>query len=496
MEPLMSDTAPRSHNPWISVIVVCIAQLMVVLDATIVNVALPSIQRTLHMSTGNLQWIINAYTLTFGGFLLLGGRAADVFGRRRLFFAGIVIFSLASLVNGLADSAGMLIASRAVQGLGAALVSPATLAIVNTTFSNPDDQRRALGLWAGLSAGGSAIGLLLGGLLTQALSWPWIFFVNLPIGAAGILLALRFVPDSRIEGVERGTDLAGAASITAGLALLIYTIVGTRTHGWGSPTTIGLGSAALALIAAFVLIESRVATPLVRLAILRVKALTIGNVSMLFIVAGMYANFFFGTLYIQDTLHYSPIEAGLAFLPVAVLIAVGAGLAQALIPRLGIRAVAVGGLVLAAAGLLLMLRVSVSSTYAGTLLPSFAVLALGLGIAFVPATLISVSSVGSDDAGLASGLLNTAQQVGGALGLAILSTIAVTHTSDLLAASGPHPSAHVVAVATVAGYRVGYAVASGFMLVAIAVLVVFLRRSHLERAEVATESGVIATQAA
>jgi EmrB/QacA subfamily drug resistance transporter len=476
----MSETPQRTHNPWLSVIVVCIAQLMVVLDATIVNVALPSIQRSLHMSTSNLQWIVNAYTLTFGGFLLLGGRAADVFGRRRLFFAGIVLFSAASLVDGLASSSGMLIASRAVQGIGAAMVSPATLAIVNTTFSDAEGQRRALGLWAGLSAGGSAVGLLLGGLLTQALSWPWIFFVNLPIGVAGILLALRFVPASRVEGAKRGTDIAGAIAITGGLALLIYTIVGTRAHGWGSATTLIQGAAALALIAAFVMIESRVATPLVRLSIFRIKALAIGNTSMLFIVAGMFANFFFGTLYIQDTLHFTPIGAGFAFLPVAVLIAVGAGLAQALIPRLGIRTVAIGGLVLAAAGLLLMLRIEPTSTYAGTLLPSFVLLAVGIGIAFVPATLISVSSVGRDDAGLASGLLNTAQQVGGALGLAILSTVAVTHTSDLLAAVGAHPSAHAVTVATVAGYRVAYAVASGFMLIAIAVLVVFLRQAHLE----------------
>jgi EmrB/QacA subfamily drug resistance transporter len=481
----MSESRPRTHNPWLTVIVVCIAQLMVVLDATIVNVALPSIQRSLHISAGNLQWIINAYTLTFGGFLLLGGRAGDVFGRRRLFFAGIVLFSLASLVNGLADSAGMLIASRAVQGLGAAMVSPATLAIVNTTFSDPEGQRRALGLWAGLSAGGSAVGLLLGGVLTQAFSWPWIFFVNIPIGVLGILLALRFVPDSRVEGADRSADIAGAISITGGLALLIYSIVGAEQHGWGSLQTLGLGGVALALIGSFVLVERRVSVPLVRLSVFGHRALAVGNASMLFIVAGLFANFFFGTLYVQNILHFTPIGAGLAFLPVAVLIAVGAGLAQGLIPRLGIRPVAIAGIVIAAAGLLLMLRVNVDSTYAGTLLPSFIALAVGMGIAFVPATMISVNSVGADDQGLASGLLNTSQQVGGALGLAILSTIAVSHTAGLLAGVA-HPSVHAQAVATVAGYRLGYAVASGFMLIAIAVLVLFLRDNHLESLELHT----------
>jgi EmrB/QacA subfamily drug resistance transporter len=454
----MPERAHRTHNPWLTVAVVCIAQLMVVLDATIVNVALPSIQRSLHMTTGNLQWVVNAYTLAFGGFLLLGGRAADLFGRRRLFFAGVALFSAASLLNGLASSSGMLIGSRALQGLGAALVAPACLAIVDTTFSDPDDQRKALGLWAGLSAGGAAVGLLLGGILTQAFSWPWIFFVNVPIGVAAILLALRFVPDSRGERAMEGTDISGALSVTAGLALLIYTIVETQSHG------------------AFVVIERRTRAPLVRLAIFRVRALSVGDAAMLFLAAGMFANFFFGTLYVQDILHYSPIGAGLAFLPMALLIGVGAGAAQKLIPRFGIRSVAIGGMALAAAGLALMVRVSVHGTYVGTLLPSFVLLAIGLGIAFVPATLIGVSSVSGEDSGLASGLFNTAQQVGGALGLAILSPIAVTHTSSLLAGSA-HPSSH--AVATVAGYRLAFLVAAGFMITAIIVLVSFLRPGHI-----------------
>jgi EmrB/QacA subfamily drug resistance transporter len=490
----MSETHEhKTHNPWLTVAVVCIAQLMVVLDATIVNVALPSIQRSLHMTTGNLQWVVNAYTLAFGGFLLLGGRAADLFGRRRLFFAGVALFSAASLLNGLASSAGMLVGSRALQGLGAALVAPACLSIVDTTFTNPDDQRKALGLWAGLSAGGAAIGLLLGGVLTQAFSWPWIFFVNVPIGVIAILLALRFVPDSRGEGVAQGTDVSGAVTVTGGLALLIYTIVETQTHGWGSAQTLGLGALSLLLLGAFVVIERRTKAPLVRLAIFRVRALSVGDAAMLFLAAGMFANFFFGTLYVQDILHYTPIGAGLAFLPVAVLIGVGAGAAQQLIPRFGIRSVAIVGMALAAAGLALMVRVSIHGTYAGTLLPSFVLLAIGLGIAFVPATLIGVSSVSGADSGLASGLFNTAQQVGGALGLAILSTLAVTHTGSLLAGVS-HPTKHAVAVATVSGYRVAFVVAAAFMIVAIGVLVTFLRRGHIEG--VATDGVAAAASAA
>jgi EmrB/QacA subfamily drug resistance transporter len=475
----------RAHNPWLSVAIVCIAQLMVVLDATIVNVALPSIQRGLGLSPANLQWVVNAYTLTFGGFLLLGGRMADLFGRRRLFVIGVAVFTAASFLNGIAVSSGMLIASRALQGFGAALVSPAALAVVNTTFPPGDDQRKALSLFAAISAGGAAIGLLLGGILTQALSWPWIFFVNIPIGLLAIPLALRFVPASRGEGAAGGADVFGALSITAGLALLIYTIVRTQNEGWGSLSTLGLGAVAIALIVSFVITESRVRAPLVRLSIFRVRALAAGDTAMFFLAAGMYANFYFGTLYLQDILHFKPIATGFAFLPVAVLIGIAAGISQRLVPRFGIRTVAIGGVTVGAAGLALMVRAAVHSTYAGTLLPSFVLLAVGLGLAFVPATLISVSSVEAEDAGLSSGLFNTAQQIGGALGLAILATVAATHTSDLLAALGSHPTHDQVTAATVSGYRLAFVVAAGLMLIADVVLVTFLRKRHI--AHVAVE---------
>jgi EmrB/QacA subfamily drug resistance transporter len=476
----VNDTPRPAHNPWISVAVVCLAQLMVVLDATVVNVALPSIQHGLKLSQGNLQWVVNAYTLTFGGFLLLGGRLSDLFGRRRLFFIGVAVFSVASLVNGLASSSGMLIASRAAQGIGAALVSPATLAIVNTTFPDGDNQRKALSLWAALSAGGAAVGLLLGGILTQALSWPWIFFVNVPIGVAAIALAGRFVPGGRREVEQRGADVFGALSITGGLALLIYVIVKTQSYGWGSLRTLGLGAVALAMIASFVAIEARVRAPLVRLAIFRIRPLAVGDGAMFFLGAGLFANFFFGTLYLQEILHYSPIATGFAFLPVAVLIGAAAGVSERIVPRFGVRAVATTGMAIAAGGLALMVRVSVNGTYLGTVLPAYVLLAVGLGLTFVPATLIGVSSVHGDDSGLASGLFNTAQQVGGALGLAVLVTIAASHTSSIVAGLGKHPGTRALAGATVSGYRVAFLVAAGFMLSAILVLVTFLRERHLK----------------
>jgi EmrB/QacA subfamily drug resistance transporter len=480
LESAVNESSRPAHNPWVSVAIVCLAQLMVVLDATVVNVALPSIQHGLHLSQDNLQWVVNAYTLTFGGFLLLGGRLADLFGRRRLFFIGVSLFTAASLVNGLASSSAMLVASRAAQGIGAALVSPATLAIVNTTFPEGDDQRKALSLWAALSAGGAAVGLLLGGVLTQALSWPWIFFVNVPIGVGAVALAFRYVPGGRGEVAQRGTDVFGALSITGGLALLIYVIVETTTYGWGSARTLGLGALAIALIAAFVVIESRVRAPLVRLGIFRVRALAVGDGAMFFLGAGLFANFFFGTLYLQEILHFSPIATGFGFLPVAVLIGVAAGISQWLVPRLGVRTVAIIGMAIAAGGLALMVRIATDGTYAGTVLPPYILLAVGLGLAFVPATLISVSSVHGDDAGLASGLFNTAQQVGGALGLAVLVTVATSRTTSLLSGLGHHPSAHAVASASVSGYRIAFIIAAGFMIAAIAVLVTFLRAHHLK----------------
>ena len=335
---------------WAALVVVCFAQFMVVLDATIVNVALPSIQTDLHLSTEQLQWIVNAYTLMFGGFLLLGGRAADLIGRRRLFLIGIALFSAASAANALANTGEVLIIARGVQGLGAALVSPAALSIITTTFAEGKDRTRAMGVWGAIAGAGGAFGLLLGGILTDVLSWPWIFVINVPIGIGTAIAALRYVPESRGVMTHRRFDLAGAVTVTAGLIVLVYAIVTTQEKGWGSLHTLGLSAVAVALLAAFVAIEHRSVAPLVRLGIFRVRTLATANVILFIVVGGLFGMFFFATLYVQQILGYSPLEAGFAFLPVTFGIIAGAGLSQQLIQRIGVKPTVLTGLTLRRGG--------------------------------------------------------------------------------------------------------------------------------------------------
>src|SRR5579884_3370951 len=332
----------RSHatNPWVVLVLICLAQFMVVLDATIVNVALPSIQKDLHLSEGSLQWIVNAYTLVFGGFLLLGGRAGDLLGRKRLFLVGLVIFTGASLLDGLASSEGMLIGARALQGLGAALVSPAALSIISTTFAEGAERAKALGVWAAIAIGGSAVGLILGGALTQYFSWPWIFFVNVPVGVIAFTLSLRIVPESRDLEQQRHYDLIGATTVTGGLMALVYAMVSATSDGWGSAKVIGFLVLSVLLLGSFVAMEARSHAPLVRLSIFRVRSLASANVSMFFAASGMFAMFFFNTLYIQRVLGYHPLKAGLAFLPFTAGIMVSAGLASNFAPKVGVRLVA------------------------------------------------------------------------------------------------------------------------------------------------------------
>src|SRR6478735_9861462 len=417
-------------NPWIVLVLVCFAQFMVVLDATIVNVALPSIQKDLHLSEGNLQWIINAYTLVFGGFLLLGGRLGDLLGRKRLFLIGLVIFTGASLLDGLATGESMLIGARALQGLGAALIAPAALSIITTTFEEGAERARALGVWAAIAIGGSAVGLILGGVITQYFSWPWIFFVNVPVGIVAFVLSNRLISESRDESAHRSYDVAGAVAVTGGLMTLVYALVGAQSAGWTSARTIGLFTFAFVLLAAFIVIEQRAKAPLVRLSIFRVRSLLTGNISMFLAMSGIFAMFFFNTLYTQQVLGYGPLEAGLAFLPFTFGIVVSAGLASRFAPRLGVRPVAVTGFLLAAAGLLLLTQLPVDGSYVVDLLPALILTSLGMGAVFMPLTLIATTGLKDEDQGLASGLFNTSQQVGGALGLAVLTTIAVSHTSD------------------------------------------------------------------
>ncbi len=427
-------------NRWLVLVIVCLAQFMVILDATVVNVALPSIQSDLGFTASSLQWVINAYTLVFGGFLLLGGRAGDLFGRRKLFLWGVAIFSVASLLNGLATSEEWLIISRGLQGLGGALVSPAALSIITTTFAEGEDRTKALGVWSAIAAGGGAFGLLLGGILTDLLSWEWIFFVNVPIGIATAALAVRYVPESRAPNRQPGADLPGAITVTSGLIVLVYAIVQAEDHGWGSARTIGLAAVAFALLGAFVLIESRSRAPLIRLGIFKVRSLAGANGVLLLVIGGLFGFFFFSTLYVQQILGYSPLEAGLAFLPVTIGIATGAGIAQQLVKRFGVRTTASLGMVIAAFGLYLFSRVTADGTYLSDVLPAIIPQSIGMGLFFVPITLIATTNVGEDDAGLASGLFNTSQQVGGALGLAVLSTLAADKTASVLSELGGAPS--------------------------------------------------------
>jgi EmrB/QacA subfamily drug resistance transporter len=470
-------------NRWFILVIVCVAQFMVVLDATIVNVALPSIQVGLHFSPVSLQWIVNVYTLFFGGFLLLGGRASDLFGRQRLFMIGLAVFTGASLLNGVATSSGVLIGGRALQGFGAALVSPAALSIVTTTFADGKERTKALGIWSAIAAGGGAVGLLLGGLLTDTLSWRWVFFINLPIGIVAFILAARYVENSRSEERPETVDIAGATTVTAGLLVLVYDIVKAQQYGWTSGRTLGLFAVAAALLAAFVLIESRSKAPLIRLGIFRRRSLTGANVAMLFVISGLFGMFYFASIYVQEILHYSPLKAGVAFVPVTFGIVIGAGLAQPLIQRIGPRALPVVGILLATLGLVLLSRIPTHGTYLADLFPGLMTMSIGMGLTFVPVTLLATTNIEPADAGLASGLFNTSQQVGGALGLAILSSIAATRTSSA------HEATH--AAALVDGFQLAFLVGAGLMLAGAVVIVVMLRRRHV--AAIGAEDAVPAT---
>jgi EmrB/QacA subfamily drug resistance transporter len=472
----------RSHatNPWVVLVLICLAQFMVILDATIVNVALPSIQNDLHLSQGSLQWLVNAYTLVFGGFLLLGGRAGDLLGRKRLFLIGLVIFTGASLLDGLASTEGVLIGSRALQGLGAALISPAALSIISTTFEEGAERAKALGVWAAIAIGGSAVGLILGGVLTQYFSWPWIFFVNVPVGIVGFVLSLRLIPESRDVLGHRSYDLPGAVTVTGGLMTLVYAIVDAQSAGWGSAKTLGLFAVAIVLLAAFVAIELRAKAPLVRLSIFRIRTLLTANIAMLLAVSGMFAMFFFNSLYLQRVLGYGPLKAGLAFLPFTAGVMISAGLASRFAPRVGVRPVAAVGMLLAASGLGLLTQLPVHGSYAANVLPAIVLASLGMGAVFMPLTLIATTGLDDEHQGLASGLFNTSQQIGGALGLAVLSTLAASKTSS----AGGSPS-HALVV----GFHWAFGAGAVLMVAALVVTVALLRRHHVARIEQQAASG-------
>jgi EmrB/QacA subfamily drug resistance transporter len=468
-------------NRWLVLVLVCIAQFMVILDATIVNVALPSIQNGLHFSATSLQWVVNAYALVFGGFLLLGGRASDLLGRQRLFIAGVIVFTVASLINDIATSSGVLIGGRALQGLGAALVSPAALSIVTTTFAEGKERTKALGVWSAIAAGGGAFGLIIGGLLTETLSWRWVFFVNIPIGIAAALLSLRFIPNSKSEEKPHSADVAGAVTVTGGLLLLVYAIVKAQTYGWGDLKTFGLFAGAIVLLGSFVAIELRSRSPLIRLGIFRLRSLTSSNLSMLLVASGMFSMFYFASIYVQEILGYGPLKAGFAFLPFTFGIVIGAGAAQALISRIGIRAVTASGLTIATIGLAFFTQVSVTGTYWSEIFPGVAIMSIGMGLTFVPLTLLATTNISNADAGLASGIFNTSQQIGGALGLAVLSTLAASRTSSLTADGVGH------AAALTRGFHVAFAVGAAFLASGLVVLLIGIRKRHVESIDLADD---------
>ncbi|MGW7370235.1 MFS transporter, partial [Streptomyces sp. NPDC054841] len=460
---------------WKALIVLAAAQLMVVLDASIVNVALPSIQRDLHFSDANVQWIVNAYALAFGGFLLLGGRTADLFGRRRVFMTGLGLFSAASLLGGLAPTAGWLIAARAGQGLGAAIIAPAALSIVTTTFTEGAERNKALGIWGALAGAGGAIGVLLGGVLTEWAGWEWVMFVNVPIGLAAAVLTPRFVRESR--GHERtGVDFAGAALVTGGLGVLVYALVDAERAGWGSTRTIGLLALSVVLLLVFVVVELRVVThPVMPLRIFRNRNVSSANVVSLLVGAALLSMFFFISLYLQLVLGFSALEAGLSYLPLSAATIFAAGAASQLVTKVGPRPILLVGLVLTTAGLLLFTRISADGTFVGDVLLPSVVVALGLGFSFVPVTIVAVAGVTPQESGLASGLINTTQQIGGALGLAVLSSVANAHINELL--EGRRPDAAAVADATTEGFQLAFAIGAGFALLGVVITLLAVPRT-------------------
>jgi EmrB/QacA subfamily drug resistance transporter len=485
-------SAPEHHtmegNRWVTLVLVCSAQFMVILDATIVNVALPTIQRELHFSETDLQWVINGYTLTFGGFLLLGGRLGDLLGRKRIFLAGTLLFSFASLLNGLSTSSTELVIFRGLQGLGGALVSPTALSIITTTFEEGPDRTKALGVWGAIAAGGAAFGLLLGGILVEYLSWEWIFFVNVPVGIVTVILSARLIRESR--GQAGGSfDVLGAVLVTSGLIVLVYAIVKAESDGWGSSTFLGLAAIAVALLAAFVYVEAHIAGPLVRLSIFKIRSLAVANTVLLLVAGGLFALFFFATLYIQQILGFSPLEAGLAFLPVTAGIIVGSGTAQFFVRKIGVRANTIGGMAFAAVGLFLLSGVPVDGSYASDLLPGLLLMSFGMGNTFVPITLIATTNMHQRDAGLASGLFNTSQQIGGALGLAVLSTLAADKTSSYLTSLGHAPTSADKAAGLVEGFQVAFTSAAILVAFGAVLMAVLLRAKDV--ANVNPEQGMV-----
>lgn len=467
-------TAPSSPRRWLVLVIVSVAFLIVELDITIVNVALPSIQTDLRFPRADLQWVVNAYLLTFGGFVLLAGRAADLLGRKHLFLAGVAVFGIGSALSAVAPSMTILVIGRALQGLGGAMLAPTGMSLLTTTFTDPQERTRALGVWTFILSGSVAIGLTAGGVITDVLSWRWIFVINLPVVILLLALAPRFLPMTPRTS-SRGFDLIGAILSTLGPAALIFALSNAPEWGWRSERTIGLLAASITFMLPLVVVEQRRASPLIRLGIFRIRFVTIGNLSFLLTSSAMFGAYFFSTLYLQEVLGYGPLKAGLALLPLAVGILAGVSGSEPLVRRLGLRAVTITGLVCGVAGALMLSFITVDADYVWPFLPGLFLLSIGIGLAIVALTFIATSGVSADEAGLASGLYTTVSYVGGALGLAVLSTIAASRTDHVLASI---PNAKLAALTS--GYRAAYLTVALLMGAAAVLIATLLRRRHLD----------------
>jgi EmrB/QacA subfamily drug resistance transporter len=476
--------APQVDRRWSALALIVTAQFMVILDVAIVNVALPSIKSDLGFSQTNLQWVVSAYAIMFGGTLLLGGRLADLLGRRRLFVAGLALFTLSSLLCGIAWSEASLILFRAVQGVGGALLAPAALSLLMTTFAEGRERNLALGIYAAASGSGAAAGVLLGGLLTSYLSWSWIFFINVPVGVAAIALAPALLTESRADLAQRHFDLPGAITITTGLMLLVYATTRATTDGWAAATTIGLFSTAAAFVLAFIVIESRARSPLLPLRIFRLRSLSAANGVMAIVGAATFAEFFLLTLYLQDVLRYSAMQTGGAFVAFAAAVVLSSNIARFVVARIGVRGTLTLGLLLSTASVAVLTRLPLDGAYFADLFPWFVLGGAGLGLSFVPITIASLTGVDRSDAGVASGLINTSRQIGGAIGLAAVTAIAATATNSY-AASHPGLSGDG-AVALDNGFQAALYVLAGLLLAGALISVTLLKPASVPRADETT----------
>ena len=476
----MATVATTDDRPdpqrWKALAVLGIAYLMVVLDVSIVNVALPSIQKDLDFSNQDqLQWVVSGYALTFGGFLLLGGRFGDLLGRRRVFMVGLASFAAASLLCGLSQSAGMLIAARVLQGAAGAILSPSVFSIVVVTFREGAERNKALGILGAIAGSGAAVGVLLGGILTEYAGWEWIFFVNVPIGILALALVPRFVRESRAEGMRRNFDAAGAVTVTAGLMLLVYALTQANSNGWASAATIGMLIGSAALIGVFLVIESRSRHPLVPLTFFKKRTPTGANIIGFGLGMMVFSMFFLLSLYMQDILGYSALETGVGYLAVALTAVLASGAAQAAVTKIGVKPALALGMSLIGAGLVFFTQISPDGTYWADLFPGFILVGIGLGFSFVPVSIAALGGIMPQEAGLASGLINTSQQIGGALGVAILTTVSTTRTSNLTP-SGQQPTPDAI----VSGFSLAFWVAAGFALVSLIVTFTYLRNDELQ----------------